>query len=138
MSRFYSPDPEEKTPLLSQPAIATDRFLAVMRGSADLFWVLSPTGTMDDISPSWLSFTGQQGHEASGNGWLDAVYTTDRPILKAFFTQPIACGHPLEDAFHLRRNDGIYRLMRLRVFPVCTLAGTICELVMSGTDITVE
>ncbi|HET8843822.1 MAG TPA: PAS domain S-box protein, partial [Ktedonobacteraceae bacterium] len=138
MSRSYFPDPEEKILLPSQPTIATDRFLAVMRGSADLFWVLSPTGKMDDISPSWLSFTGQQEDEARGNGWLDAVYATDRPILKAFFTQYIACGHPLEDAFHLRRNDGIYRLMRLRVFPVCTLAGTVCELVMSGADITVE
>ena len=138
MSRSHSPDPDEKASSSSQPPMATHRFLAVMSGSADLFWVLSATGTMDDISPSWLSFTGQQESEASGNGWLDAVFSRDRPYLEAFLTQPMFDDRPREHTCHIRRNDGTYRLIRLRMFPVCPVAGTICKLVMSGTDITVE
>lgn len=138
MSRSHSPDPEEKIPLPSQPTMATHRFLAVMSGSADLFWILSATGKMDEISPSWLSFTGQQESEASGNGWLDAVFPIDRPYLEAFLTQSLSVDHPLEHICHIHRNDGIYRLIRLHMFPVCPVAGTVCELVVSGTDITVE
>ena len=138
MSLSHSPDPEEKAPSPQRPTMPTDRFLAVMQGSVDLFWILSSTGKMDDITPSWLSFTGQQERDASGNGWLDAVYAVDRPYLEAFLAQPIYAGQPLEHACHIRRKDGIYRLMRLRTFPVRTVAGTICELVVSGTDITIE
>ncbi len=134
----HSPDPEERDHPLQGGATATDRFLAVMRGVTDLFWILSATGTMDDISPSWLSFTGQQEREASGNGWLDVVYAVDRPFLEAFLAQPISAGQSLEHTCHIRRKDGIYRLIHLHVFPVYTLAGTICELVVSGRDITVE
>lgn len=138
MSHSYVPDPEEKRASPQQPTVPTNRFLAVMYGSADLFWILSATGTMGEVSPRWLSFTGQQEHEACGNGWLDAVYAIDRPLLEAFLTQPISVGHPLEHTCHIRRNDGIYRLMRLRAFPVCTVDGKICELVISGVDITTE
>ncbi|HEX7735120.1 MAG TPA: PAS domain S-box protein [Ktedonobacteraceae bacterium] len=138
MPYSHFPDPEEKGPLPPQSTMATNRFLAVMHGSADLFWILSSTGNVDDISPSWLSFTGQQQHEACGNGWLDAVYAVDRPSLEAFLAQSISVGQPFEHTCHIRRNDGIYRLMRLRAFLVCTVAGTVCELVMSGTDITME
>ncbi|HEU5380367.1 MAG TPA: PAS domain S-box protein [Ktedonobacteraceae bacterium] len=138
MSLSHTPDPEETPSSAPQPTMPTDRFLAVMQESADLFWILSSIGTMDDISPSWLSFTGQQEHEARGNGWLDAVYAVDRPSLETFLAQPISVGQPFEHSCHLRRIDGIYRLMRLRAFPVRTVAGTVRELVMSGTDITAE
>lgn len=56
MSLSQAPDPEEKAPSPQLPTMPTDRFLAVMQGSADLFWILSSTGKMDDITPSWLSF----------------------------------------------------------------------------------
>lgn len=138
MSHSHTPDPEETPSLSPYPTMPTDRFLAVMQGSADLFWILSSSGRMDDISLSWLSFTGQQEREARGNGWLDAVYAIDRPSLEAFLTHPHSVDHLLEHTCHLRRNDGIYRLMRLRAFPVCTVTGAVCELVMSGTDITIE
>jgi PAS domain S-box-containing protein len=109
-----------------------------MKGSADLFWVLSSTGKMDDISPSWLSFTGQQEREARGNGWLDAVYPIDRPTLEEFLARLHTVDQVPEHTCHIWRNDGIYRLMRIRAFPVRTVAGTLYELVMSGTDVTVE
>lgn len=137
MPLSHSPDPGETTPS-PRLTMRTDRFLAVMYGSADLFWILCATGMMEDISSSWLAFTGQQEREACGNGWLDAVYAIDRPSLEAFLAQPNPFGHPLEHTCRLRRNDGTYRLMRLSAFPVCTVAGTVCELVMSGTDITME
>src|SRR5579885_383165 len=138
MSHSHTPDPEKKAPSQQQPTMPTDRFLAVMQGSTDLFWILSLTGKMDDITPNWLSFTGQQEHDARGNGWLDAVYAIDRPSLEAFLAQHIFADHVFEHTCHIRRKDGIYRLMRLHAFPVYTVAGTVRELVMGGIDITLE
>lgn len=93
---------------------------------------------MDDITPHWLSFTGQQERDARGNGWLDAVYTSDRPSLEAFPAQPVFADHVFEHPCHIRRRDGIYRLIRLHAFPVYTVSGTVYELVMGGIDITIE
>lgn len=132
----HAPEENGRSPQL--PTMPTKRFLAVMQGSSDLFWILACTGKMDDITPSWLSFTGQQEHEARGNGWLDVVYAPDRPFLEAFLAQPFFVGQPREHTCHFRRYDGIYRLMCLRAFPVSSSPGTICEFVVSSTDITVE
>ncbi|GHO63410.1 hypothetical protein KSC_023020 [Ktedonobacter sp. SOSP1-52] len=138
MTLSHTPDPEEKTPLLQRSTVPTDRFLAVMQGTADLFWILTPTGKMHDITSSWLSFTGQTEHDASGRGWLEAVYSADRPRMEALLAHVIHPGQSLESKCHICRQDRIYRLMSLRMFPVCTVAGTVCELVVSGMDITVE
>src|SRR5260370_42628647 len=52
MSLSHSPYPEERNHPSQGLAAATDRFLAVMQGTADLFWILTPAGGMQEINPS--------------------------------------------------------------------------------------
>ncbi len=137
MPLSHSPDPEERNYPSPGPAAATDRFLAVMQGTADLFWILTSTGDMQEISPSWQSFTGQQDSSCQGPGWLDAVYLADRPQLQTMLRRSVLSNQPVESECHIRRSDGVYRLIRLRVFPVCPDA-MIRELIVCGTDITSE
>ena len=138
MPLFSASHPEGQSLWRQLRLLPTNRFIAVMQKMTDLFWFLSPTGQMQEPSPSWLSFTGQQEHEASGMGWLDAVYAADRSGLEALFAQPLSANRWLERECYIRRNDGIYRLLRLRLFPVSTSAAMVYEVVVSGVDMTVE
>jgi PAS domain S-box-containing protein len=134
----HSPDPEERNHPSQGPVAATDRFLAVVQGTADLFWILTPAGEMQEISPSWQAFTGQQDNSCQGPGWLDAVYRADQPQLETMLHHFALSSQPAESECRIRRSDGVYRLIRVRAFPVYTLHGTIRELVVCGTDITSE
>lgn len=134
----HSPDPEERNHPSQGVAAATDRFLAVVQGTADLFWILTPTGEMQETGPSWQSFTGQRESEYLKRGWLDALYPADQPQLEETLHQSTLSGQPAERVCHIRRSDGVYRLVSVRVFPVCVLPRIICEFVVCGTDITSE
>lgn len=134
----HAPDPEERIHPSQGLVAATDRFLAVVQGTADLFWLLTPDGSMQEISPSWQAFTGQQDSSWQGPGWLDAVYRADQPQLETMLHHFVLSSQPAESECRIRRSDGVYRLIRLRAFPVYTPHGTIRELVVCGTDITSE
>jgi PAS domain S-box-containing protein len=138
MSLSHSPDPEERNHPSQGPPVATDRFLAVVQGTADLYWILTPAGEMQEISSSWQSFTGQRESNYQGPGWRDAVYPADQPQLQTMLHQCVLSNQPAESECHIRRSDGVYRLILLHTFPVSTLHGTIRELVVCGTDSTSE
>jgi hypothetical protein len=84
---------------------AIERFLAVMQESADLFWYLSPTGEMQEICPSWQTFTGQQEQDCLGRGWLDAFHPADQSQVEATFSRSVASGHTAELECHICRYD---------------------------------
>ncbi|HEX4715455.1 MAG TPA: PAS domain-containing protein, partial [Ktedonobacteraceae bacterium] len=129
---------EDTTQRSSGGATSDPRFLAVVQGTCDLFWILTPTGDMQECSSSWQSFTGQPESSSQGSGWRDAVFPADQPQLETMLHQVVLSDQPAESACHIRRRDVVYRMIRLRAFPVCTLHGTLCELVVCGTDITSE
>jgi PAS domain S-box-containing protein len=93
---------------------------------------------MQECSSSWQSFTGQPESSSQGSGWRDVVFPADQPQLETTLHQVVLSSQPAESACHIRRRDGVYRMIRLRAFPVCMLHGTLCELVVCGTDITSE
>jgi len=134
-----SPDSKEEKKLSAQGmTVATSRFLAVMQGTADLFWILTSAGEMQEVSPGWQSFTGQGESECLGQGWLDAIYPDNQPQIEALLCQSARDAQSVESECHIRRRDGVYRLVRLHTFPVCQPHRTVDELVICGTDITSE
>jgi PAS domain S-box-containing protein len=137
MSLSSPSDPEERHDPLQGLKASTDRFLAVMQGTADLFWMLTPAGDMQESSPSWQAFTGQQDRSCQGPGWRNAVYPADQPQLETMLHHCVLSSQPAEAACHIRRSDGVYRLLRVRAFPVCPHE-MIRELVVCGTDSTSE
>ncbi len=52
--------------------------------------------------------------------------------------QVVLSGQPAENKCHIRRSDGVYRLVRVRAFPVCHAHQAVCEIVVCATDITSE
>lgn len=115
--------------------VAHDRFLALAHESADVFWLLSPTGMMQEIFPSWSTFTGQERGQSLGQGWRDAVHPADQPHLEALLLQAVTSGHPAERECHLRCSDGVYHLLHLRAIPVRKLSGMIREVIVCGNDL---
>src|SRR5258708_12592188 len=75
----HSPDPEERNHPSPGVAAATDRFLAVVQGTADLFWILTPAGEMQEIGPSWQSFTGPLESDYLKPGALYPLYPAHHP-----------------------------------------------------------
>jgi PAS domain S-box-containing protein len=126
-------------PQLSPGETTTDpRFLAVMQESADIFCILTPRGEMQEVSPSWQNFTGQEENQYRGRGWLEAFHPADQPQIEEMLIQTVASGRSSEHTRQMRRYDASYRQMRWRLIPVREPSGAISELVASGTDITIE
>jgi hypothetical protein len=50
----HSPDPEERNHPSQGVAAATNRFLAVVQGTADLFWILTPAGEMSGLMGAYI------------------------------------------------------------------------------------
>ena len=65
-----------------EEAVFVDRFRAMMEGSTDIFCILTLRGELQEISPSWHNFTGQEENEYRGRGWLEAFHPAEQPRLK--------------------------------------------------------
>ena len=133
-----NPQQEDKTQLSPGETTTDPRFLAVMQESADIFCILTPRGEVQEVSPSWQNFTGQEENEYRGRGWLEAFHPADQPQIEEMLIQTVASGRSSEHTCQMRRYDESYRQMRWRLIPVREPSGAISELVASGTDITME
>src|SRR5260370_20307189 len=130
--------PNENTQPSQGQDVAASRFLALAQESADIFWLLTPTGEMQEISSSWQTFTGQEESVALGRGWLDALHPADQRHITEVLNQSIPSRHTAELECHICRYDDSYRLMYLRIIPVCATNEDICEVVVCGKDISQE
>jgi PAS domain S-box-containing protein len=134
----HNSDQADKTQFSPGETTTDPRFLAVMQESADIFCILTPRGKMQEVSPSWQNFTGQEENEYRGRGWLEAFHPADQPQIEEMLIQTVASGRSSEHTCQMRRYDESYRLMRWRLIPVREPSGAISELVASGTDITMQ
>jgi PAS domain S-box-containing protein len=107
-----------------------------MQESADIFCILTPRGEMQEVSPSWQNFTGQEENEYRGRGWLEAFHPADQPQIEEMLIQTVASGRSSEHTRLMRRYDESYRQMRWRLIPVRKPSGAISELVAYGNDVT--
>lgn len=119
----------------TQPLLG-DRFRAVAEASSDLLWMTTPDGIMHEDSPTWRAFTGQGVPDQDGRTWLDAVHPDDREQLEATRLQGLATGLVYEVECHIRRFDGIFRVIQVRGVPVRGSDGRMVEWISIGTDIT--
>ncbi|GHO78294.1 hypothetical protein KSD_60650 [Ktedonobacter sp. SOSP1-85] len=136
MPVFSSPRHGKRGQPHQRRSITEARFLALAHGCADVFWLLTPEGSMPEAGFSWYTFTGQGKRACLGYGWLDALHPLDQPQVEAMLHQLVTTGSLREIECHLRRNDGSYRLLRLRAIPVYEPAGTLHEVLICGTDLT--
>jgi hypothetical protein len=127
---------QQKKPTQRSPeeAAFVNRFLAEMQESTDIFCILTPLGEMQKVSPHWQNFTGQQENESRGKGWLEVFHPADQPQVEETLIHSVVSGHTVETTCHIRRHDGTYCLMHVRVIPVHEASGALREIVMCGTD----
>ncbi|MBO0778630.1 MAG: PAS domain S-box protein [Ktedonobacteraceae bacterium] len=137
-SSNQNPQQANNSPFSPREATADARFLAVMQESADVFWILTPMGEMHDVSPSWHNFTGQRESDSRGRGWLDLFHPAEQPCVQETLIQTVASGRTHERTCSLRRYDGIYRLIHVRLIPVRKPPWAIAEIVACGRDITTQ
>ncbi|GHO42173.1 PAS domain-containing sensor histidine kinase [Ktedonospora formicarum] len=131
-----NPHQEEHAGSPQEHETFADRFFALVHESADLFWLLTPDGSMHDATSSWRIFTGQQTSQSQGKGWLDALHPADRPQIEHLIRQAAAKEGSRNMVCHLRQADHAYHLIHLHVFPVRLRDGTIHEVIACGRDIT--
>ncbi|WP_040445585.1 hypothetical protein [Ktedonobacter racemifer] len=68
MSLPHFPHQKEGNQPSQGPEVPEYRFLAIVQESADVFWIVTPDGSMQEPCPSWQTFTGQQERACLGRG----------------------------------------------------------------------
>jgi PAS domain S-box-containing protein len=120
----------------SEQEVARNRFFALAQESADVFWMLTPEGEMREVSANWQTFTGQKTSDCSGTGWRDAMHPADQPEVDEALVQAVTARHTSEATCQIRRSNGMYRSLHLRIIPVRALDESVGELIICGKDIT--
>jgi diguanylate cyclase (GGDEF)-like protein/PAS domain S-box-containing protein len=113
-----------------------ERFRVLAAAAPGIVWITNAQGEVVEDLPSWRAFTGQSADEITGDGWIAAIHPKDRAHVTAFQSAAMDAGKLCESEFRLRRADGEYRQIMLRVMPVSDADGTIREWVGVGIDTT--
>ncbi len=124
--------PSDKAGLLAEQETSQNRFLALVRESADVFWLLTPEGRMVEQSSSWQIFTGQQVGDSSGQGWREMVHARDLPGIDEVLARAVSTRCTGEVACRLVGQNGMYRSLYLRIIPVSGTDDSIAELLVCG------
>jgi PAS domain S-box-containing protein len=113
-----------------------ERFRTLVSATSAIVWNTSAEREFEAEQPGWSTFTGQTFDQLRGYGWLNAVHPEDREdtvlLWKAALAERAECH--LEN--RVRRADGVYRLMSVRVVPIIKSGGEIREWVGVHTDVT--
>ncbi len=112
-----------------------ERFRSLVEAISQVVWTADRTGAVVEALPSWTTFTGQGLDVARGSGWLLAVHADDRERIREAWHVAVAAGRPFEADYRLRRHDGEYRYLEVRVVPVPEGDGSVREWVGVGTDV---
>lgn len=112
------------------------RYRSLVTATTQVVWVTDANGSTFDITPSWLTLTGQTKQETEGWGWLNAVHPDDQPYVRQEWETALAQNQLYEVEYRLRRMDGSYRNFLVRGVPVFDPQGTVQEWVGACTDIT--
>jgi len=123
---------EERTRAL---ALAKERFEALVMGSSQAAWTMSPAGVALEDSPSWRRATGQTVDGWLGRGWLDAVHPEDRSHLLAQWQQARTTKAVCAAEYRLQSADGSWVWSSARAVPLLDAEGEIREWVGMNVDI---
>ncbi len=129
-------DVTERKRTEAQLALSEGRYRALVRACAEMVWTTAADGNQTGEIPEWHAFTGQTPEQAEGLGWADAIHPDDREHNLGVWEAAVAKGAYCEVENRVRRHDGVYRNMLVRIVPVRNAAGEIVEWVGMHTDIT--
>jgi len=100
-----------------------------------LVWCTRPDGSTEFLNKRWHDYTGFSPEESRIHGWQPTVHPEDLPRVVAKGHDLLASGKAGEVEGHIRRHDGIFRWILMRVEPMRDAAGNIVRWYGTQTDI---
>ncbi len=104
-----------------------ERFRSLVEATTAIVWTTPPSGEFESPQPAWTAFTGQSWPELRGWGWLNAVHPDDQEIVRKGWLEERKQAKKLEAHYRLRRYDGVYRHVSVRVVPILNRNGSLRE-----------
>jgi PAS domain S-box-containing protein len=101
-----------------------------------MLWSATPGGEVDYFNRPCLDFTAMTAEQASGWGWVAAIFPDDRDSLVERWRSCLASGTPLDAEARIRRFDGAYRWFLFRANPLRDQSARIVA--WYGTNIDIE
>jgi PAS domain S-box-containing protein len=98
-------------------------------------WSAAPDGSVEFINERWLEFGGAASQNGLGWDWETAVHAEDRDRFLPAWREAIASGKPMEAEARMRRSDGQYRWLLMRIVPAQDKHGRIVKWYGTSTDI---
>ncbi len=111
------------------------RFRALVEASAQVVWTARADGSVVEDSRSWREFTGQTYAQWKGFGRFDAIHPEDRARVRELWRNALDSRRTIETEYRLRRADGAYRWVAVRVVPLIDGEGNLRNWVGMHTDI---
>jgi PAS domain S-box-containing protein len=94
-----------------------------------------PDGSLEFVNQQWRDFLGLSSEEVQGWAWADALHPDDQDRFIGEWRAALASGAPLEAEARMRRADGEYRWLLIRVVPLRHQQGHIVRWYGTSTDI---
>jgi PAS domain S-box-containing protein len=100
-----------------------------------LLATVRPDGCIEAINRQWRDFLGLSLEEIRAGGWEVALHPDDHDRYVAEWRSALESGLPLESEARIRRADGEYRWLLIRVVPLRDRQGHIVRWYGTSTDI---
>jgi two-component system CheB/CheR fusion protein len=108
---------------------------ALARATAQLLWVATADGLIEEDSPSWRAYTGQTREQMQAWGWLEAVHPNDRERAGHAWAHALTARAIYATTYRLHRADGAYRTFAAHAVPIMAADGTVREWIGACADI---
>jgi PAS domain S-box-containing protein len=133
---IYFRDVTEQRQAERRLELSEARYRSLVHATADIITAGKIEGTeLADFS-QFQSFTGLTAEQIRGLGWANAIHPDDREASVAEWMESSKTGAMFELEQRLRRHDGVYRTMSVRVVPVRDASGEVVDWISAHTDIT--
>lgn len=100
-----------------------------------MIWTALPDGRVDFVNRGWQEYTGIGPYEAADDGWLSAINPDDLAGLRECWSGMLASRQPQEMRARLRRVDGAWRWVVLRLSPMNDATGNLVHGLVMAIDI---
>jgi diguanylate cyclase (GGDEF)-like protein/PAS domain S-box-containing protein len=117
----------------SETSASSSKALGAVTSSGRLFdvlthsvpgfvWLADEHGNVDFVNDAWCAYTGLEGHQSYGQGWMSVLHPEDlASLMQIWPPQPTGQTPAYEIMMRFRRHDGFYRWHMVRANPVADL-----------------
>lgn len=118
------------------PSLDEHSLRATIETIPGMVWTGSPDGRKNYFNQRYLDYIGLTAEETEGWGWTNALHPDDWERVYSIWREQLKTGGMSEVEARVRRADGVYRRLLLRVNPLRDEAGNI--ILWYGVDADVE